>query len=66
MDASPRRHAATRYSALDQINAGNVPRLRPVFTFDTGIARGHEAPPLVVGATMYVVTPFPNIVYALI
>ena len=58
-------HAATRYSALDQINAGNASRLRPVFTFDTGIARGHEAAPLVVGSTMYIVTPFPNIVYAL-
>jgi PQQ-dependent dehydrogenase (methanol/ethanol family) len=58
-------HAATRYSALDQINAGNVAGLRPVFTFDTGINRGQEAAPIVVGTTMYVVTPFPNIVYAL-
>jgi hypothetical protein len=58
-------HAATRFSALDQINPGNVAELRPVFTFDTGIAKGHEAAPLVIGATMYVVTPFPNIVYAL-
>jgi lanthanide-dependent methanol dehydrogenase len=58
-------YAATRYSALGEINAGNAARLRPVFTFDTGIARGHEAAPLVVGATMYIVTPFPNIVYAL-
>jgi PQQ-dependent dehydrogenase (methanol/ethanol family) len=58
-------HAATRFSALDQINPGNVAELRPVFTFDTGIAKGHEAAPLVIGATLYVVTPFPNIVYAL-
>ena len=58
-------YAATRYSGLDQINAGNVARLRPVFTFDTGIPRGHEAPPLVVGGTMYVVSPFPNSVTAL-
>ena len=58
-------YAATRYSALDRINAGNVGGLRPVFTFDTGIARGHEAAPLVIGSTMYLVTPFPNIVYAL-
>ena len=34
-------------------------------TFDTGNAKGHEAAPLVVGDTMYVVTPFPNILYAL-
>jgi PQQ-dependent dehydrogenase (methanol/ethanol family) len=58
-------YAATRYSALADINPGNVARLRPVFTFDTGIPRGHEAPPLVVGGTMYLVTPFPNMVIAL-
>jgi len=60
-----RDYASTRYSALNQINSGNVAGLRPVFTFDTGVARGHEAAPLVVGPTMYIVTPFPNIVYAL-
>ena len=58
-------YGATRYSGLDQINAGNAARLRPVFTFDTGVRRGHEAAPLVIGTTMYIVTPFPNIVYAL-
>ena len=58
-------YASTRYSALDQINADNVAGLRPVFTFDTGVARGHEAAPIVVGTTMFIVTPFPNIVYAL-
>jgi PQQ-dependent dehydrogenase (methanol/ethanol family) len=57
-------YASTRYSGLNQINAGNVRDLRPVFTFDTGIDRGHEAAPLVVGGTMYVVTPFPNTVFA--
>ena len=57
-------YASTRYSPLGQINAGNVGNLRPVFTFDTGIDRGHEAAPLVVGSMMYVVTPFPNTVYA--
>jgi lanthanide-dependent methanol dehydrogenase len=61
----PGDYAASRYSALDQINAGNVAGLRPVFTFDTGVNRGQEAAPIVVGTTMYVVTPFPNIVYAL-
>ena len=38
-------YAATRFSALDRIDAGNVSELRPVFTFDTGIAKGHEAAP---------------------
>ena len=35
------------------------------WTFSTGVLRGHEGAPLVVGDMMYVHTPFPNIVYAL-
>jgi PQQ-dependent dehydrogenase (methanol/ethanol family) len=56
--------AATRYSGLAQITAANVPRLRPVWTFSTGVLGGHEGQPLVVGSTMYVVTPYPNVLYA--
>jgi lanthanide-dependent methanol dehydrogenase len=58
-------YANTRFSALNQINTGNVGHLRVAFTFSTGGTRGHEAAPLVVGGTMYVVTPYPNILYAL-
>jgi PQQ-dependent dehydrogenase (methanol/ethanol family) len=58
-------YASTRYSSLTQINRANVRNLGLAFTFSTGIAKGHEAAPLVVGGTMYIVTPFPNIVYAL-
>ena len=54
-----------RYSPLDQINAGNVGKLQVAWTFSTGVLRGHEGAPLVIGDTMYVHTPFPNIVYAL-
>ena len=54
-----------RYSKLDQINAGNVGDLQVAWTFSTGVLRGHEGSPLVVGSVMYVHTPFPNIVYAL-
>jgi len=54
-----------RYSELDQINAENVGDLQVDWTFSTGVLRGHEGSPLVVGDTMYVHTPFPNIVYAL-
>ena len=53
-------YANTRYSELDQINAGNVKDLRVSWTFSTGVLRGHEGGPLVVGDTMYVHTPFPN------
>ena len=57
--------ASTRFSALDEINGGNVSRLKVAWTFSTGLVSGHEAPPLVVNGTMYVVTPFPNFVFAL-
>jgi lanthanide-dependent methanol dehydrogenase len=58
-------YAATRYSELEQINTGNVSALRLAWTFSTGVLKGHEAAPLVVGDTMYVVTPYPNVLYAL-
>ncbi len=60
-----KNYAGTRYSPLDQINGWTVKKLKPVWTFSTGVLRGHEGAPLVVGETMYVHTPFPNIVYAL-
>ena len=54
-----------RYSELKQITAQNVQNLHPVWSFSTGVLRGHEGAPLVVGDVMYVHTPFPNIVFAL-
>ena len=54
-----------RYSKLDQINKDNVGDLQVAWTFSTGVLRGHEGSPLVIGNVMYVHTPFPNIVYAL-
>jgi lanthanide-dependent methanol dehydrogenase len=54
-----------RYSKLKQINSGNVGKLQVAWTFSTGVLRGHEGAPLVIGNVMYVHTPFPNIVYAL-
>ena len=58
-------YSSTRYSALNQINTTNVRALRPEFTFSTGVTRGQEAAPIVVGGTMYIVSPYPNYVYAL-
>ena len=58
-------YANTRYSKLDQINAGNVKNLQVAWSFSTGVLRGHEGSPLVVGNMMYLHTPFPNLVYAL-
>jgi len=57
--------ANTRYTTLDQITPDNVTRLAVAWTYDTGSTNGHEGAPLVVGSTMYVVTPFPNRLVAL-
>ncbi|MFD2344833.1 PQQ-dependent dehydrogenase, methanol/ethanol family [Sinorhizobium terangae] len=58
-------YANTRYSKLNQINKDNVKNLQVKWTFSTGVLRGHEGGPLVIGDVMYVHTPFPNTVYAL-
>jgi PQQ-dependent dehydrogenase (methanol/ethanol family) len=58
-------YANRRYSGLNQITTENVKNLGIAWTFETGIPRGQEAAPLVVGSTMYVATPMPNILYAL-
>ena len=58
-------YASSRFSALDQITPANAKNLRAAWTFSTGVLRGHEGSPLVVGTTMYLVTPFPNVSYAL-
>lgn len=47
-------YANQRYSELDQINASNVGDLQVAWTFSTGVLRGHEGSPLVIGDTMYV------------
>jgi PQQ-dependent dehydrogenase (methanol/ethanol family) len=57
--------SSLRYSGLDQINTSNVAKLQPAWTFETGVLRGQEAAPIVANNTLYVVTPYPNILYAL-
>ena len=62
---APRDYASTRFSALDQINADNVGQLKLAWSFSLGVDRGQEAAPIVVDGTMYVVSPYPNKVFAL-
>jgi PQQ-dependent dehydrogenase (methanol/ethanol family) len=54
-----------RYSELKQINSKNAKDLQVAWTFSTGVLRGHEGGPLVIGDTMYLHSPFPNKVFAL-
>ena len=58
-------YANQRYSQLKQITADNVGKLQVAWTFSTGVLRGHEGGPLIIGDVMYVHGPFPNPVYAL-
>lgn len=60
-----KNYSSTRFSTLKDINTSTVKSLKLAFTFSTGLTRGHEAAPLVVNNTMYLVTPWPNILYAL-
>jgi len=57
-------YASSRFSGLNEINTGNVASLKPAWTFPTGVLRGQEAAPIVAGHMMYVVTPYPNLLYA--
>ncbi|MBS1815922.1 MAG: PQQ-dependent dehydrogenase, methanol/ethanol family [Acidobacteria bacterium] len=58
-------YANTRYSSLNQINTGNVSQLHVAWTFSTGVPHGQEAAPIVANNTMYIATPWPNVLYAL-
>jgi PQQ-dependent dehydrogenase (methanol/ethanol family) len=58
-------YAGWRYSALDQINTDNVKDIKVAWQFSTGVLRGHEGSPIVVGNRMYVHSAFPNNVFAL-
>jgi lanthanide-dependent methanol dehydrogenase len=58
-------YANTRFSPLAQVTRDNAKSLTLAFSFSTGALRGQEAAPVVANGTMYVVTPFPNYLYAL-
>lgn len=63
---SPGRNTAlTRYSDLDEITKDNVQGMQVASTFSVGTNRGQEGAPIVVGDTLYLVSAFPNILYAL-
>lgn len=55
----------TRYSPLTQIDRGNVARLKPVVSFRTHTRGAQGGAPLVVRSTLYFLTSFPHILFAL-
>jgi PQQ-dependent dehydrogenase (methanol/ethanol family) len=60
-----KNYASTRFSALTELNTSNVHNLVPMFTFSLAVNKGQEAAPIVADNTMYIVTAYPNYVYAL-
>ena len=60
-----RDYASTRFSPLDQINELNVAKLQVAWMFSVGTQRGQEAAPLIIGDTLYIISSFPNKVFAL-
>lgn len=60
-----KNYSENNFSPMTQINTETVKRLRPAWSFSTGVLSGHEGTPLVVGNTMYVHAPFPNTTFAL-
>ena len=57
--------ALTRYSDLAEVDTSTAKNLKLAWTFATGALRGHEGAPIVANNMMYLVTPFPNIAYAI-
>ncbi|MDT8407595.1 MAG: methanol/ethanol family PQQ-dependent dehydrogenase [Methylococcales bacterium] len=58
-------YASTHYSEMYDINVTNVKKLKPAWSFSTGVLNGHEGGPLVVDGIMYVHSPFPNNIFAI-
>ncbi len=59
-------YANTRYSALNQVNTGNVKNLRVAWIHSLGTLESQESSPVIVGDTMYVTTSTgPRYVFAL-
>ncbi len=60
-----KNYASTRFSSLNELTPENVRGLQPLFSFSLNVNKGQEAAPIVADNTMYVVTAYPNYVYAL-
>ncbi len=52
----------TRFSPLSQIDAANVARLVPRWTYHSGVAATFQATPIVIGEVIYLSLPFSGVV----
>jgi len=60
-----KNYASTRFSTQTELTPENVKGLVPLFSFSLGVNKGQEAAPIIADNTLYVVTAYPNYVYAL-
>jgi PQQ-dependent dehydrogenase (methanol/ethanol family) len=60
-----KNYASTRFSSLKELTPQNVAHLTPLFSFSLAVNKGQEAAPIVADNTMFIVTAYPNYVYAL-
>jgi PQQ-dependent dehydrogenase (methanol/ethanol family) len=60
-----KNYASTRFSSLTEITPQNVVHLVPQFSFSLAVNKGQESAPIVADNVMYLVTAYPNLVYAL-
>jgi glucose dehydrogenase len=60
-----KNYASTRFSSLKEITPQNVAQLTPLLSFSLAVNKGQEAAPIIADNTMFVVTAYPNYVYAL-
>ena len=57
-----RNYESTGYAPFDQINTGNVDKLKVAFDYESGLFQGHEAAPVVNGNYMFVTTPMDHVI----
>ena len=57
-----RNYESTGYAPFDQINTGNVAKLKVAFDYESGLDQGHEAAPVVNGNWMFVTTPMDHVI----
>ncbi len=60
-----KNYASTRFSSQAEITPQNAKDLRVDFTFSLAVNKGQEAAPIIADNTLFVVTAYPNYVYAL-
>ena len=60
-----KNYASTRFSSQTEITPQNAKDLKVDFTFSLAVNKGQEAAPIVADNTLFVVTAYPNYVYAL-